>query len=74
MSEHAVHQALRHPNTPGAGAKKRKALGREDKVHAVMAEFKRGTLLSSGHRVTSRAQAIAIAMSEAGMAWKKRRS
>lgn len=37
------------------------------KVEKVMREFKRGTLRSSGgKKVTSRKQAIAIAMSEAG--------
>jgi hypothetical protein len=37
------------------------------KVHKVMAEFKRGTLRSSaGYKVTSREQAVAIAMREAG--------
>ena len=46
---------------------KRKHLGGADKVHTVMAEFKRGTLHSgSGDIVTNRKQAIAIAMSEAG--------
>src|SRR3990167_4447995 len=40
----------------------------QDKVHKVMSEFARGTLRSrSGQKVTSRAQAIAIAMSEAGL-------
>lgn len=75
MSEHAVHQAMRHPDKPGAGAKKRRTLLHTpgEKVHAVMAEFKRGTLRSgSGHKVRKRSQAIAIAMSEAGMSWKKR--
>lgn len=47
---------------------------REDKVHKVMGEFKRGSLRSSsGQKVTSRKQAIAIAMSEAGKSRKKRR-
>ena len=42
--------------------------GRKRKVHKVMGEFKRGTLhSSSGDKVTSRDQAVAIAMSEAGM-------
>lgn len=44
------------------------------KVEKVMHEFKEGTLHSgskSGPEVTSRRQAIAIAMSEAGMAKKK---
>ena len=41
------------------------------KVGKVMGEYKRGTLRSSsGKKVTSRKQAIAIAMSEAGMAKK----
>ena len=40
----------------------------QNKIHKVMGEFERGTLRSSsGKKVTSRAQAIAIAMSEAGM-------
>lgn len=44
------------------------------KVRTVMREFKAGTLRSgSGAKVTSRKQAIAIAMSEAGMARKKRK-
>ena len=41
----------------------------KDKVHKVMSEFKRGKLHSGskkGPKVTSRKQAIAIAMSEAG--------
>ena len=46
----------------------------KSKVHTVMSEFKRGTLRSSsGRKVTSRDQAVAIAMSEAGMS-KKRKS
>jgi len=56
-----------HPDTPGAGALKRRRLHkRKDKIHAVMGEFKRGTLRSGGgEHVKSRAQAIAIALSEA---------
>ncbi len=44
------------------------------KVKVVLGEFKRGTLRSggSGKRVTSRRQAVAIALSEAGLARKKR--
>lgn len=41
------------------------------KVHTVLSEFKRGTLHSGGKKgpkVTSRDQAVAIAMSEAGLA------
>ena len=42
------------------------------KVGKVMGEYKRGTLKSSsGKKVTKKAQAVAIAMSEAGMAKKK---
>jgi len=42
------------------------------KVHKVMGEFKEHTLKSSsGKKVTSRKQAIAIAMSEAGKSRKK---
>jgi len=43
------------------------------KVHKIMGEFKRGTLRSSsGAKVRKRSQAVAIAMSEAGMSRKKR--
>lgn len=46
----------------------------QKKVKKVMGEFKRGTLKSSsGAKVKSRKQAVAIAMSEAGMSKKKRR-
>lgn len=46
----------------------------QQKVRYVLGEFKRGTLRSgSGARVTSRRQAIAIAMSEAGLSRKGRR-
>lgn len=52
-----------------------------NKTHKVMTEFKRGTLRSgSGDKVTSRSQAIAIALSEArkrcggGSVKRKRRS
>jgi len=42
------------------------------KVEKVMSEYKSGALKSgSGKKVTSRKQAIAIAMSEAGMKRKK---
>lgn len=45
------------------------------KVHKVMSEYKRGTLHSGskkGPRVKSRQQAIAIALSEAGVGRKNR--
>lgn len=68
-----VTRALRHPDKPGAGARARKGLRGQKKVHAVMAEFKRGTLRSgSGAKVTNRKQAQAIAMSEAGLSRKKK--
>jgi hypothetical protein len=44
------------------------------KVEKVMGEFKRGTLKSSsGKKVKSRKQAVAIAMSEAGTSKKGKR-
>ena len=44
------------------------------KVHKVLGEFKRGTLRSSsGGKVVKRKQAVAIAMSEAGLSKPKRR-
>jgi len=65
---------MRHADKPGEGAKHRRGLSPDDKVHAVMGEFKRGTLHSgSGEKVTKRSQAIAIAMSEAGRSRKRRR-
>lgn len=50
----------------------KKATRAQGKVHKVMAEYQSGTLKSSsGQAVTSRKQAVAIAMSESGQ--KKRR-
>ena len=48
----------------------------QKKVHKVMKEFKRGTLHSggSGKKVKSRKQAIAIAMSEAGLSRTQKKS
>ena len=46
----------------------------QKKVEKMMSEYKSGSLKSSsGKKVTSRKQAIAIAMSEAGMSKKKRK-
>ncbi|MFZ9320702.1 MAG: DUF6496 domain-containing protein [Ilumatobacteraceae bacterium] len=46
----------------------------QKKVEKVMSEYKSGALKSSsGKKVTSRKQAIAIAMSEAGMTKKPRK-
>ena len=48
--------------------------GGQAKVRKVMHEYKRGTLHSgSGGKVKSRKQAVAIAMSEAGLSRKKRK-
>jgi hypothetical protein len=68
MAKMTVEKSYKHADKLGEGAKRRKKIGKwNDKVHAVMGEFKRGTLRSggSGKHVTSRKQAIAIAMSEA---------
>ena len=44
------------------------------KVHKVMGEYKRGTLRSSsGAKVRKRKQAVAIALSEAGLSRKTRK-
>jgi len=51
--------------------------GRASKVHKVMSEFKHGALHSgskSGPPVSSRKQAVAIALSEAGKSRKGKRS
>jgi hypothetical protein len=48
-------------------------MDKKDKIHKVMKEFKDGVLKSgSGDKVTSRKQAIAIAMSEAELSKKKK--
>jgi len=61
-----VREALKHKDKLGEGAKKRKSLSKNEKIEAVMAEFKRGTLHSgSGEKVVKRDQAVAIALSEA---------
>lgn len=49
---------------------------KQEKVKKVLGEFKSGTLKSgskSGPKVTSRKQAVAIALSEAGQSKKKRK-
>lgn len=45
----------------------------KSKTHKVMDEYKHGSLKSvSGHKVKSRKQAVAIAMSESGQSRKKK--
>jgi len=67
--------ALMHSNKLGAGAEaRRKHLHGKAKIPIVMREYKRGTLHSgSGGIVKNRKQAIAIAMSEAGLSKKKKK-
>ena len=62
-----------HKKTTGIKTKMKKKNGQK-KIEKVMSEYKSGKLKSSsGGKVTSRKQAVAIAMSEAGMSKKKRR-
>ena len=72
MAESEWSKYYRHADKPGAGAKKRKKIkSKKNKVRVVMGEFKRGTLRSgSGKKVKNRKQAVAIAMSEAGISKK----
>jgi hypothetical protein len=68
-----VEEAMNHPDFPGEGAKKRRAmkLNPAETLHAIMAEHKRGTLRSgSGEHVKDRKQAIAIALHESGLSHK----
>lgn len=70
-----IRKAMTHSNKLGAGAKARKHLKGQEKVGVVMKEYKRGTLhSSSGQIVKKRSQAIAIALSEAGLSKKKRKT
>ncbi len=57
---------------PKGRALKEHMMSGQPKVHKVMSEFKGGNLKSSsGSKVTNRKQAIAIALSEAGLSKKK---
>ena len=64
---HQSKAAMKHPDVPGAGAKKRAHIkDPKSKIATVMEEAKRGTLRSgSGAKVKSHKQAVAIALSEA---------
>jgi len=65
-AERRKRRAMKHADKPGAGAAKRKHVPAKEKVGVVLSEFKRGTLRSgSGAHVTSKKQAVAIALSEA---------
>lgn len=53
---------------------KKETLKQQDKIKKVMKEFKEGDLKSSaGQKVTNEKQAIAIALSEAGVSKKQKR-
>lgn len=67
MAQKDIRVAMQHPNSLGAGARKRESLPNKDKMKVVMKEFSRGTLHSgSGKIVTNPKQAEAIGYSEAG--------
>ena len=68
-----IKKAMKHKDVPGAGAKKRKKLKPSERGNAVMKEFARGTLRSSGKVVKSRKQAMAIAASESGKNKKRKK-
>lgn len=72
--ESRAKSAMKHPDKLGAGAAKRKKLPKKEKIPVVMKEFSRGTLNSgSGHKVTSKKQALAIGYSEAGESKSKKK-
>jgi len=63
--------AMKHPDLPGEGSKKRsKIKDPKTKIATVMEEYKQGTLHSGKSKapVSNRKQAVAIALSEARQA------
>ncbi len=69
---HSAGRILSKHRKSGKRTTKKRTRGQK-KVGVVMGEFKRGKLKSgSGQKVTDRKQAVAIAMSEAGLSKKKR--
>lgn len=72
--EYHSEAAMKHPDKPGAGSAKRKAIKNpKSKIATVMEEYKQHTLHSgkSDKPVKSRKQAVAIALSEARKAGAK---
>jgi hypothetical protein len=70
LEEMTVEESLKHKDKYGEGAKKRKKLkSAQDKIIVVMKEYNKGTLRSGGSakKVKDKKQAIAIAMSTAGL-------
>ena len=65
----------KHTGKGGGGKKKPKGkAAKQRKVSKVLREFKRGKLRSfTGKKVTGRGQALAIALSEAGVAFKRKK-
>lgn len=74
MPKMTINKAMKHSSKLGAGSSKRKKLPtKQAKIETVMKEFKHGTLHSgSGRIVKNKKQAVAIAMSEAGLSKKKK--
>lgn len=72
MNEKLITEAMKHEDKLGEGAKKRKHLPKFEKIATVMREWKKGKLFSgSGKKVKNKNQAVAIAMSEAGISKNK---
>lgn len=75
MALHKHKRGIPKGSSHESGHKPTTKAGKQAKVGQVLGEFKRGTLQSSGGaKVTSRKQAVAIALSEASLARKDRSS